>query len=172
MGFDLNLSLPVHLSIHFLMAVLSGLLIGLCFKKEIDWRLALLAGILGGFLIDIDHVLEYFFVFGPTFNLSYFIEGREFLVSDKIRLVFHGFEYFPLLLFFSYLFRRKKNLSIFLLTLAFALFVHLISDSFINNYPPRNYSIIYRASKGFSAPALLSVEQYSNNLELKAWFGL
>ncbi len=172
MGFDFNLSLPIHLSIHFLMAVLSGLAIGLYFRKEADWRLGLLAGVLGGFLIDLDHVLEYFFVFGLNFNLNKFLDGYQFLTSDKIFLVFHAHEYFPILLLASYLSRKKKALSIFLLALGFAGFVHLISDSFINNYPLRNYSIIYRASKNFSAPALLSIEQYANNLELKVELGL
>ena len=172
MGFDLNLPLPIHLSIHFLMAVLSGLAVGLYFRKNVDWKIGLLAGVLGGFLIDLDHVLEYFFVFGLTFNIRHFIEGREFLLSDKIRLVFHAHEYFPLLVLSAYLTRHKKSLSVFLLALGFAGFVHLVSDSFINNYPLKNYSIIYRASKGFSAPALLSPAQYQNNLELKAELGL
>lgn len=154
------------------MAVLSGLFVGLYFRKTADWRIGFIAGILGGFLIDLDHVLEYFFVFGLHFNIHYFIEGRQFLLSDKIRLVFHAFEYFPLLLLSAYLTKHKQALSVFLLALGFAGFVHLVSDSFINNYPFRNYSIIYRASKGFSTPDLLSPTQYQNNLEYKAELGL
>ncbi|MBN2854474.1 hypothetical protein JXK06_03010 [Patescibacteria group bacterium] len=169
MGFELDLSLPLHLSIHFFMAVFSGLAFGLIFKKV--W-LGLIAGILGGFLIDLDHVLEYFFVFGLKFNLVDFFNGLQFLTSDKIWLIFHAHEYFPLLILLAYFLRKKEALSFFLITLAFAGFVHLISDSYINNFPPKNYSIIYRASKNFSAPELLRPEQWERNLKAKAELGM
>ncbi len=169
MGLELDLPLALHISIHFLMAVLSGLVFGLVFKRV--W-LGLIAGIIGGFLIDLDHVLEYFFVFGLNFNLVDFLDGLQFLTSDKIWLVFHAHEYFPILIFLAYLLRKKEALSFFLITLAFAGFVHLISDSYINNFPLRHYSIIYRASKNFSAPEILSPEQWERNLEIKEWLGL
>lgn len=169
MGFELNLPLPLHLSIHLIIAILSGLAFGLIFKK-VFW--GLMAGILGGFLIDLDHILEYFFIFGLKFNLSEFLQGYQFLVSDKIYLVFHAFEFFPLLLLFAYLLRKKEIISFFLITLAFSGFVHLISDCYINNYPPKNYSIIYRASQNFSAPKLLRAQQWENNLKAKQELGL
>jgi uncharacterized membrane protein (UPF0136 family) len=165
----LPLPLPLHLSIHFIMAVLSGLLIGFYFKKT--W-LGIIAGICGGFLIDLDHVLEYFLVFGPHFNLAYFIEGRQFLVSDKVRIIFHAFEYVPVLLIMAYLFRRRQAVAVFLMALTFAGFVHLVSDSIINNYPPQMYSIYYRAAKGFRTVELSSSAQYQNNLDLKHELGL
>ena len=169
MGFELNLPLALHLSIHLIMAILSGLFFALIFKK-LYWGLA--AGLLGGFLIDLDHVLEYFFVFGLRFNLSEFLQGYQFLSSDKIYLVFHAFEYFPLLLLLVYLFRKRQVLSFFLITLAFSGFVHLVSDCYINNYPPKNYSILYRMSKNFSAPELLRAHQWEANLRVKQELGL
>ncbi len=165
MGFELHLPLGLHLSIHFIIAIICGLSFGLYFKKPY-W--GLLAGLLGGFLIDLDHVLEYFFAFGLKFNLYEFLNGYQFLSSDKIYLIFHAFELFPILLILVYLLVKKKTLSFFLLTLAFSGFVHLISDCYINNYPPRNYSIIYRASKNFSAPELLREHQWEANLKAKA----
>ncbi len=169
MGFELNLPLALHISIHFLMAILSGLAFGLIFKKV--W-LGLIAGILGGFLIDLDHILEYFFVFGLNFNLRDFLNGLQFLTSDKIWVIFHAYEYFPILIFFAYLFRKKKALSFFLITLAFAGFVHLVSDSYINNFPLKHYSLIYRASKNFSALEILSLEHWEQHLSIKESFGL
>lgn len=164
MGYELNLPLWLHLSIHFIMAVLSGYLIGWHFKKA---NIGIIAGILGGFLIDLDHVLEYFFVFGLKFNLASFFDGYQFLTSDKIWLIFHGYEYVPLLLLLAFIFRTKKAVMVFLLSLTFAGFVHLVSDSVINNFPPKNYSIIYRATKNFSAPELLNDSQWEKNLKLK-----
>lgn len=169
MGFELNLSLPLHISIHLLLAILSGLFFAVLFKNFYE---TFLAAILGGFLIDLDHVLEYFFVFGLNFNVNKFLHGYQFLTSDKIWLVFHAFEYFPLLLIISYFFRYQKKLSLFFLVLAFSGLVHLVSDCYINNYPAKNYSIIYRASKNFSAQELLRPHQWELNLKTKQKLGL
>ncbi|MFA6194702.1 MAG: hypothetical protein WC719_03090 [Patescibacteria group bacterium] len=165
----MHISLPLHIAIHFIIAVLAGLAVGFYFKKP--W-LGIIAGVMGGFLIDLDHVLEYFFIFGPHFDLSYFMEGRQFLISNKIILIFHAWEYIPILLGVAWLLRRRKNVSIFLLALTFGGIVHLVSDSFLNNYPPRNYSIVYRASNDFSASVLLNSEQQRWYDELRQELGL
>lgn len=169
MGFELNISLTTHLLIHFSLALLSGLIFGFIFKKI---YLGIIAGIIGGFFIDLDHVLEYFFVFGLEFDLNNFLNGLQFLTSDKIWLVFHAYEYFPILILLAYFLRRRFTLALFIIILAFSAFLHLVSDSFINNYPPKNYSIIYRASKSFSAPNLLNDEQWQRNLKVKESLGL
>ena len=88
--------LYIHLSIHFILAVLVGYYFGWRFKQV--W-LGIIIGIMGGFLIDFDHVLEYFLYYGWHFNMQYFIESRQFLLTDKIRIYFHAWEYFPLLYF-------------------------------------------------------------------------
>lgn len=151
------LSLPVHLFIHFILAVLVGYLVGRrCQRVEIG----IIAGILGGFFIDLDHILEYFLVFGPHFNLTYFLEGRQFLASDKIHLWFHAWEYIPFFLILAWLWRDRKAAATFLLALALSGFIHLVSDCLINQYSPRNYSLFYRAQNDFAAPRLLSPEQY------------
>lgn len=169
MGFELNLPLWFHLSIHFTVALLSGYFLGKYFKKI---RLGIVAGILGGFLIDLDHVLEYFFAFGLRFNLSNFLDGYQFLVSDKIYLVFHGYEYIIVLSILAYLFRKKENVKIFIIILMISGTIHLLSDTVINNYPLKNYTISYRAMNNFSAPELLNSDQYQKNIELKKELGL
>lgn len=160
--------LSLHLFIHFSLAVMSGYLPGRYFGLPL---LGLLAGLLGGFLIDLDHVLEYFFVFGLNFNFDRFFSGWQFLKSDTIYLIFHAWEWVALFLVLAFLFRFRKNIKIFLLVFALAITVHLISDSLINNYPPRFYTISYRASQDFSAERLLSHEQWQGNLELKKELG-
>ena len=165
----MHIPLAIHLSIHFLLAVLAGFLVGRYFGKV---KLGIIAGILGGFLIDLDHVLEYFFVFGPRFNLQYFIQGREFLVSNRIMSIFHGWEYIPLLLLAAWLLRARRNVAIFLVALTVGGFVHLMSDCVLNAYPPRNYSIIYRASKGFDSSYILSPAQLELNDQYRAELGL
>lgn len=170
MELELNLSLTKHLLVHFILAALSGLFCAFFLQGPLGW--GLLIGIAGGFLIDLDHVLEYFFVFGLKFNLQSFLKSQQFLKSDKIYLVLHAYEYFPLLILMAYFFRHNQSLFFVFLTLALSGLVHLLSDSVINNFPIKNYSIIYRASKNFSAPRLLRPYQWEHNLKIKKELGL
>ena len=162
----MTIPLPLHLFIHFTLAYLVGLFVGTRFKKL---ELGIIAGIIGGFLIDLDHLLEYFLFYGWQFNFWHFIEGREFVLSNQIHLWFHAWEYIPIILIFACL-TRRKSLSAFFVALALGGLVHLVSDSFINNYPFRNYSLLYRYQINFSAPKLLSPEQYQKYLESKEYF--
>lgn len=161
--------LPLHLFIHLFLSVLAGYLVGRFFNFR---RLGIIAGILGGVLIDLDHVLDYFSVFGLRFNLGYFLEGRQFLVSDQIHTWFHAWEYIPVFLLIAWLFRRRRAVLAFILALTLGFFVHLVADSFINHYPFRNYSLLYRYQLNFSAPRLLDSEQYQKYLKDRQELGL
>ena len=158
-----------HLLIHFSLAILVGYLAGKYFRKL--W-LGITIGFIGGFLIDLDHVLEYFFVYGLNFNLIYFLQGRQFLISDKIQLWFHAWEYVVILLILAYLLKKKNTVKVVLVTLALAIGVHLATDSVINHYPPQFYSLSYRASLDFSAKELMSQEEYELNQKWKSEIGL
>jgi len=161
--------LSLHLLIHFSLALLSGYILGRHFKLI---KLGLLAGLLGGFLIDLDHVLEYFFVFGFNFNLGRFLSGWQFLKSDTIYLIFHAWELVVILFLISYIFKIKHQIKVFILILASAMAVHLFSDVLINHYPVKFYSFLYRYQEDFSAPQLLSQAQWEENLKLKLKLGL
>ena len=161
--------LALHLSIHFLVAIIVGCITGLYFKKL---PYALIAALIGGFFIDIDHVIEYYIYYGPHFNLSYFLDGRQFLMSDKIYLIFHAWEYAPILFLIAWLLRKRKALAIFIFTLALAGTVHLVSDVLINHYPLKFYSISYRTNQNFSTPNLLTSEEYQKNIEAKGRLGI
>ena len=165
----MDIPLPLHIFIHFSMAVLTGYFCGKYFKNIF---LGIIAGVLGGFLIDFDHILEYLLVYDWHFNLVHFFEGRQFLYSEKIHLWFHAWEYFPLLLLLAYFLRKYKKLKIFLITLAIAGAVHLLSDSVINIVPPKFYTLSYRASQDFSMKNLSSEEIYQLNMELKENLGI
>lgn len=151
------------------MAIAVGFLVGGFFQKR-DW--GVLIAFWGGFLIDLDHLLEYFLVFGWHFNLAYFLEGREFLLSNKIHLWFHAWEYVILFLGLGVIFKRRKILEVSFIVLAFSIVVHLISDALINRYQLKYYSLAYRAEAGFAAEKLLSPGDYLRNLELKKNLGL
>jgi len=158
----MELPLPLHLFIHFALAVLAGYLVGRHFKRPL---VGIIGGVCGGFLIDFDHVLEYFLVFGPHFNLFMFFNGRQFLTSDLVRLWFHAWEYLPLLLIAAWCLRRRIVVFVFILALALGGTVHLVSDCLINHYPAKNYSLVYRAAHNFSNRELFSPEQYQKFLD-------
>lgn len=159
----------LHIYLHFFIALIIGYLAGRYFKRP--W-LCLVVAISGGFLIDLDHLLEYFLVFGPQLNLTHFFQGREFLTSGLIHLWFHAWEWLALLAVLAWLLAKKRTVKIILLTLALAMAGHMISDSLINHYPFKFYSLSYRAAQYFSAERLLSPEQYQENMELKEELGI
>jgi len=161
--------LPLHLSIHFVLAVASGWLVGWYFGRTI---LGIVAGVLGGFLIDLDHVLEYFLVFGLRFNLIYFIQARQFLTSGRLRIWFHAWEYVPLFFLAAWLVRAETAAMVFLLAFNLGNLVHLVSDCFINHMPFSAYSLIYRWRQGFVIEKLFIPEQYQEFLKDKAKFNL
>lgn len=164
-----HLPLPLHLLIHLVLAVLAGYFVGRLFKQTL---LGVIAGLMGGFFIDLDHVLEYFLVFGPHFNLALFLEGRQFLTSGLMHLFFHAWEYVPGLLLLAFGLRRRPVVAGFIVALAFSGFIHLLSDSVINNYPIRNYSLYYRYRMGFQTERLLSPVQYQKFLETRQYLGM
>lgn len=164
-----ELPLPLHLFIHLLLAVCAGYAVGRSFKKP--W-LGILAGVAGGFFIDLDHVLEYFLVFGPHFNLVQFLDGQQFLASGQVRSYFHAWEYLPVLGLAGWLLRRKHPAAAtIILSLALGAFVHLVTDCVVNSYPPRNYSMIYKYRIGFRVENFLSPEQYREFQESRAYLG-
>ncbi len=161
--------LTIHLLIHLSLAILTGYLAGKYFKRL---ELGILCGFIGGFLIDFDHVLEYFLVYGFSFDLMYFLQGRQFLISDQVRIWFHAWEYLPMLLLLAFIFRKKQTIKVVLITLALAGSVHLLSDSVINRQSLQFYSLINRASVDFSAKDLMRPEEYELNQKWKREMGL
>ena len=157
------------MAIHFILAVAVGYLAGKHYK---NMPLAIVVAVCGGFFIDLDHVLEYLLVFGPHFNILYFIQGRQFLTSDQTHLWFHAWEYIPLLLGLGYLLRKNKIVQTILITLAFSMGIHLLSDTIINDVPINFYSLIYREQAGFQSKNLIGSENYRKNQELKQDLGL
>lgn len=165
----MDIPLSLHLLIHGTLAILSGYLAGRYFKKV---ELGILVGFCAGFLIDLDHVLEYFLVYGLNFNLLYFLQGRQFLISDKIYLWFHAWEYVALFIVSGLAIKKNTIIKTILLVVAFAMSVHLLTDTIINKVPLKFYTLSYRASRYFSAPQLMSAAGYQENLKLKKQLGL
>ena len=153
-----------HEITHLISSLIAGYLVWKIYKKPIP---AFLAGLLGGFFIDLDHLIDYFLTFGFNFNLNYFLQSYQFAVSQKIYVFFHAWEWIILLLiYYSYLKNKQpqhnnSKLSIlsFILALALGMIAHLIIDTISNSVVPMAYSIIYRALNDFSS-AKISLEYF------------
>ena len=135
----------IHLFIHACLAILTGYFLGLYLGYSFY---LIITAFLFGFLIDIDHFIEYFFVY-KKFSLNKFFKSQQFIDSGKVYKLFHSFELVLILLFLSYLFIFNYLLSIILFTAAISLFVHLISDCLINKEKVLFYFIIYRLKNKF-----------------------
>ncbi len=129
---------------------------------------AMSAAIIGGVLIDLDHLFDYYTVFGFSWNLEYFIKGYNFLKNDKIYVLFHGYEYvIALLILFAFLSPAYKKLRIALLAFILAFFFHLIIDTVTNDITLKAYFIGERMRNNFQIEKLISPEGYKEHLERK-----
>jgi hypothetical protein len=104
--------------------------------------------ILGGILIDVDHLVDYSVFFKKRFNLKDFLNAT-FLESGKIYLILHSWE-INLIVFLLGLAIKSNGL----LLLALSLTIHLSID----NLQRKNlliYFFIYRIIKKFDAKVLI-----------------
>ena len=176
--------LYLHLSIHLFFAILAGLIIWLIYKKPI---ICLVGGVIGGFLIDFDHFIDYLIVFGFNFKFDYFFNGYQFLKSDKIYILFHGWEYVIILVILGLILAKNKKIypvasvscateypttnhgyatgaTAFIFALALGAFFHLATDVVLNEgLTAKSYSIIFRAKNGFQMNNIVTPEHWKSH---------
>jgi len=120
-----------------------------------NWRWSVLI-VVGGILIDVDHLLDYFLYYGTKLNLENFMCG-SFCRSGKIYLFMHSWELIILLSVGSIWIKL-------LLPLCIGMGVHLIIDQLGHKRKnPLFYFLIYRICLGFDIEKLLpgkSKEEY------------
>jgi len=160
----MNLPLPLHLSIHLFFSLVAGLIVWRKWKKPL---FAVIFGFAGGFLVDLDHFIDYYLAFGRNWNWRYFERGYQFLKSGKVYIFFHGWEYVIILVLLVFLFKSKIWKTIFL-SLALGLFFHLVADVIIDDTPIKSYSIGYRIKHNFDVQYINSPINYEKYLKKKA----
>lgn len=157
------MNIYLHLGIHFVLSLIPG---------YITWKIwgkfwpALIAGIMGGFFIDLDHFIEYFIVFGLHFNYQHFMKGYQFVTSEDAYLIFHAWEYVPILLLLVLAFKNKVVKTV-LFALAIGFLIHLCSDVVLNGAPISFYSITHRYNAGFHVEKILDGRAYEKFLKDK-----
>jgi len=171
------MSLILHIFFHFLISLIAGAIVWKLYGRPI---LAFLSAIIGGVIVDFDHFIDYFMAFGFNFKLSYFADGFQFLKTDKLYLLFHGWEYVIILLILSQIFTRKARIypvarysgaaGAIMAGLALGLFFHLITDVNLNKIPISTYSVIHRTQKNFNLEKLVTIEHWERHQLLKQDF--
>jgi len=121
----------VHLSVGLIMALTI-----FYFTKSLPLTIF---SFLVNFLLDVDHLFDYFFCFGLNFNLNNFLKGDAFTESGKVYTLFHAWEWSAVLGLLGLKFQRK-----IFWTLALTIFVHLLTDVWTNRMFFSDYSFIFR----------------------------
>jgi len=161
------MKLSKHLATHAFLGFLAGFITYLFFGQ---FLLSFTAGFVGGFAIDLDHLIDYFLVFGGNFKLDYFFKGYSYFKSGKMYILFHGFEYVMVLALLSFLINNTAVQTI-LVGLAFGILIHLITDIKINNIPFQTYWVLKRIKNNFDIKYLTKPDQYQKFLQEKQSLG-
>lgn len=163
----MNLPLSLHISIHIILSILAGFIVWKVWKKP---AASFISALISGVAVDFDHFIDYYLAFGWNFNLYYFKQGFEFLRSDKMYTLFHGWEYVIMLLLAVLIFRAKAVKTVFL-ALALGLFFHLSADVIIDGMPAKSYLIIYKIKNNFDIEKLVTPELWEKHQRERETFG-
>jgi len=137
----LNSGLTVDEVMHGLVTLPFALFI---LYKTQSVRLFLVA-FLTTYLIDLDHLVDYFAFYGARFSLVEFLELDYFRLSGRAIVPFHAWEWVLLLSIKA----RQRGVNSVWAALAMGIFSHLIWDS-ITLGSAAFYFIILRSLGGFS----------------------
>jgi membrane-bound metal-dependent hydrolase YbcI (DUF457 family) len=156
--------LPLHLSIHIFLSLLAGFLVWRIWRKP--WA-SFISALIAGVAVDFDHFIDYFLAFGLNFKPHYFLNGYQFLKSDKIYIIFHAWEYVIIFIVLAIIFRNKLAKAI-LFSLALGLFFHLSADSILNEgMKPQAYFLVYRTENNFDTGKLVTADHWQKQKQQK-----
>ena len=99
-----------------------------------------------GFLLDIDHFLDYVREYGFRVNVKEFSCVFYETRFKKLFLIFHAWEWMAGLLIFAWF----SGWNGIFLGLFIGTFHHLVLDQFGNGVTPQGYFFVYRVAKRFS----------------------
>jgi hypothetical protein len=130
-------------------------------KSRDPWTMVL--SLAFGVLVDLDHFIDYWYSEGRVcFDLHTFLRTRYWKKSKHIFVLFHAFEYLPLV----FLGWRALKGNRWAVAATAAMSSHVLADHFINELRPLGYFITYRLAHRFRADELLDWDRV-NYLEAK-----
>jgi len=127
--------------------LLAVLLLTVIFGNQVGWVRAFVLSFGFGFLLDVDHLIDYFIYlrrFKRKCELQEFVSGSYFKVSGKFYVFLHSWELSFVWLLLYIVWRNELFLVVFS-----AQFTHLIVDQITNNMNLRTYFLCYRYKKKF-----------------------
>jgi hypothetical protein len=158
--------LLIHLSIHFILAISAGYLV---YKIWSRLYTSLVAALIGGVLIDLDHLIDYYIAFGLNFRLDHIISGFEFLKNEKIYLFFHAWEYVAIFMILAFFLKNKSIKSIFL-GLAMGILLHLVVDIYLNGMTYNSYLLTKRIKNNFLIEKIVDPDDYQKFLNYRNFY--
>jgi hypothetical protein len=105
-----------------------------------------------GFLIDLDHVIDYWRAYPLCCDIRHFFRTCQEYRLDSLTLFLHSWELLVLLCLFAYLTRSAIALG-----LALGFTQHLLFDQFGNFVFPASYFFIYRYRHHFRGEAIFEI---------------
>jgi membrane-bound metal-dependent hydrolase YbcI (DUF457 family) len=116
-------------------------------------RPAAIASFLAGWLIDLDHIVDYVRAHGWKFEWSRFHEACHEKYSGKLYLPLHSFELLALFFFFF----RGPQRQPYRVGITLSILTHLLLDQRCNpDRKPLTYFLAHRIRKRFDAAEILS----------------
>jgi len=133
--------------VHFLPSLIIGLFL---FCRYQNWLL-IPACLLTGFFIDIDHLFDFWFHYDFGQSLLKMFQSDYFMSSQKVYILFHGWELLFALWWVGGFLNRRLKLQGFQWALCLPYFGHLLIDQFSGyTLNPLAYFLFYRFLNGFS----------------------
>jgi hypothetical protein len=116
-----------------------------------DWR-TMLISLVFGVLVDLDHFIDYWYSEGRVcFDLETFMRTRYFKKRGRIFVLFHAWEYLPLLYFVWQAMKGRK----WAVAATSAMATHVVADHFANDLRPLGYFLWWRIKHGFRASVII-----------------
>lgn len=118
-----------------------------------------------GVLVDLDHFFDYWYLKRRfTFDRREFLRTRYWERSGRVFVLFHAFEYLPLLFLFWQAWKGRK----WAVAATTAMSSHVLADHFVNELKPFGYFISYRLAKRFRADELIDRDKLHRMQRLRA----
>lgn len=150
--------LLIHESVHATLCIVAAILTYIIIlrktklTKKLKW-LVVAGAFLGGFFIDLDHLIDHFIAFGFNFDLFSFLQGSSFELTRKVYVFFHAWEFLPLFLLIIWK-TKDKNFKYFMIAFTLGFISHLLFDTYANNINI-GYFLLYRILHNFDAEHLI-----------------